>query len=61
MKYVNLQIQDAQQIPNRINPLMHTIIKISKNIDKERILKATYYIKGTSITISTNLSSETLE
>lgn len=47
MKYVNLQIQDAQQIPNRINPLMHTIIKISKNIDKERILKATYYIKGT--------------
>ena len=39
------QVQEAQTVPNRINPkrnmLRHTVIKLTKIIDKEKLLKAT--------------------
>lgn len=42
---IDLQIHEAQEIPNRFNldraTLRHTIIKVPKVKDKERILKAT--------------------
>ena len=38
------QIQEAQQVPNKINPrrktLRHILIKLTKIKDKEKILKA---------------------
>ena len=39
-----VQVQEAQRVPNRINPKrttpIHTVIKMAKIEDKERILKA---------------------
>lgn len=61
-----IQIQKAQLIPGRINPIRPTarhIIELLK--DKERIFKAprkkliTY--KGSSMRISAEISTETLE
>lgn len=41
MKYMNLQVQEAQQTPSRINlkrpTIGNTIIKLSKTKDNERI------------------------
>ena len=64
------QIQEAQQIPYKINPRRntprHTLIKMTKIKDKEKILKAarekkqiTY--KGTSIRLWADFSAETLQ
>ena len=64
------QIQEAQQVPYKINPRRNTlrqiIIKLTKIKDKEKILKAarekkqvTY--KGTPIRLSADFSAETLQ
>lgn len=43
-KYINLHIIEAQQVPKQINQkksrAIHIIIKLLKNKDKEKILKA---------------------
>ena len=64
------QIQEAQQVPYKINPRRNTLrcilIKLTKIKDKENILKAvrekkqiTY--KGTPIRLSADYSAETLQ
>ena len=64
------QIQEAQQVPYKINPRRniprHILIKLTKVKDKEKILKAarekkqvTY--KGTPIRLSADFSAETLQ
>ena len=64
------QIQEAQRIPYRIDPRKnmsrHILIKLTKNKNKERILKAarekqqvTY--KGNPIFLTADLSAETLQ
>ena len=64
------QIQEAQQVPYKINPrrntLRHILIKLTRIKDKEKILKAarekkqvTY--KGTPIRLSADFSAETLQ
>jgi len=64
------QIQEAQQVPYKINPrrntLRHILIKLTKIKDKEKILKAarekkqvTY--KGTPIRLLADFSAETLQ
>ena len=44
VKKINIQVQEAQRVPNKMNPkrptLRHIINKIVKIEDKERILKA---------------------
>ena len=44
LKEIDIQIQEAQRIPNKMNPKRttprHIIIKMPKVRDKERILKA---------------------
>ena len=44
------QVQEGQRVPLRINPrknmLRHTLIKLTKIKDKERIPKATSNIQG---------------
>ena len=44
MKEIDIQVQEAQRIPNKMDakrpPLRHIIIKMPKVKDKERILKA---------------------
>ena len=43
-KVIDLQVQEAQRVPNKLDPRKHTprhiIIKLLKIKDKERILKA---------------------
>ena len=43
VKETDIQIQEAQRFPTKINPrkstIRHIVIKIIKNSDKERILK----------------------
>ena len=69
-KEINIQVQEAQRIPNKLDPKRTTpryvIIKLPKVKDKERILKAvrekqraTY--KGVPIRLSADLSKETLQ
>ena len=64
------QVQEAQRVPYRINPRRnmpgHTLIKLTKNKYKERILKAvrekqqvTY--KGNPICLTADLSAEILQ
>ena len=64
------QVQEAPRVPYRINPRRnmpgHTLIKLTKNKYKERILKAvrekqqvTY--KGNPIYLTADLSGETLQ
>ena len=64
------QIQEAQQVPYKINPRRntprHILIKLTKIKDKEKILEAarkkkqiTY--KGTLIRLSADFSTETLQ
>uniref|UniRef100_A0A8D1CD24 L1 transposable element RRM domain-containing protein n=1 Tax=Sus scrofa TaxID=9823 RepID=A0A8D1CD24_PIG len=64
------QIQEAQQVPHKINPrrntLRHILIKLTKIKDKEKILKAarekkqvTY--KGTPIRLLADFSAATLQ
>ena len=63
------EIQEAQRVPNKLDPRKHTprhiIIKLSKIKDEERIIKAarekqrvTY--KGVPIRLSADFSKETL-
>ena len=68
-KETDIQVQEAQRAPNKINPKRptprHIIIKMSRIKDKERILKAarecqvTY--KGNPIRLSADFSAETLQ
>ena len=69
-KETDIQVQEAQRAPNKINPKRptprHIIIKMSKIKDKERILKAarerpqvTY--KGKPIRLSADFSANTLQ
>ena len=64
------QVQEAQQVPYRINPriktLRHIVIKMAKIKDKEKLLKAarekrqkTY--KGARIRLTADFSAETLQ
>ena len=66
----DIQVQDAQRVPNKMNPKRptprHIIITLVKVKDQERILKAvrekqlvTY--KGIPIRLSADFSTETLE
>ena len=45
VKETDIQVQEAQRVPNKMNPTRptprHIIIKMPKVKDKERILKAT--------------------
>ena len=60
VKKIDIQVQEAQRVPNKLDPKKttprHIIIKMPKVKDKERILKAarekrvTY--KGISMTVS---------
>ena len=69
-KEIVSQVQEAQRVPYRINKRRnmprHTLIKLTKTKNKERILKAarekqqvTY--KGNSICLTADLSAETLQ
>ena len=66
----DIQVQEAQRVPYRINPKRntprHIVVKMTKIKDKERILKAarekqqiTY--KGTPIMLSADFSAEILQ
>ena len=70
MKETDIQVQEAQRVPNKMNPKRltprHIIIRLLKVKDKERILKAarekqlvTY--KGIPIRLSVDFSTETLQ
>ena len=67
VKEIDIQVQEAQRVPNKVNPKRptsrHIIIKMPKVKDKERILKAarqkqrvTY--KGVPIGLSVYFSKE---
>ena len=69
-KEVDIQVQEAQRVPNKLDPKRttpkHIIIKMPKVKDKERILKAarerqrvTY--KGVPIKLSADFSKEILQ
>ena len=64
------QVQDAQRVAYRIYPRRnaprHILIKLAKTKHKERILKATMEkqqvtYKGNPISLTANLSAETLQ
>ena len=64
-KEIATQVQDAQRVPNRINP-RHILIKVAKIKHKEKILKAVREKQqiihmGISINITADLSIETLQ
>ena len=69
-KQITTQVQEAQRVPYRINPRRntprHIAIKLAKNKNKEKVLKAarekgqiTY--KGTPIRLTADFSAETLQ
>ena len=69
-KEIDIQVQEAQTIPDKLDPkratLRHVIVKMPKVKDKERILKAarqkeTVTYKGVPIRLSADLSKETLQ
>ena len=69
-KEIDLQVQEAQRVPNQLNPkrttTRHIIIKMPKVKDKERILKAAkeeqiVTNKGAPIQQSADFSKETLQ
>ena len=69
-KEIDLQVQEAQRVPNQLNPkrttTRHIIIKMPKVKDKERILKATtekqiVTYKGVPKGLSADFSKETLQ
>ena len=70
VKEIDIQVQEAQRVPNKMDPkrptARHIIIKMQKVKDKERILKAarekqlvTY--KGAPIRLSADFSKETFQ
>ena len=69
-KEIVSQVQEAQRIPNRINPKRntprHILIKLTKTKHKERILTATrekqqVTYKGKPICLTDDLSAETFQ
>ena len=69
-KETNIQIQETQRAPNKLNSKRptprHIIIKMAKVKDKERILKAArekqrINYKGTPIRLSVDFSTEMLQ
>ena len=69
-KELDIQNQEAQRVPNKVNPKRatprHIIIKMPKVKDKERILKTTrekqrVTYKGVPIRLSADFSKETLK
>ena len=69
-KEIDMQVQEAQRAPKRLDPRentpRHIIFKLPKIIDKERILKAarekeTVTYEGVPIRLSADFSKETLE
>ena len=70
VKEIVNQVQEAQRVPGRINPrrntARHTVIKLNKQKDTGKILKATrekqqITYKGTPIRLSADFSTETLQ
>ena len=70
LKEINIQVQEAQRVPNKLDPKKttprHIVFKVPEVKDKERILKAarekqfiTY--RGTPIRLSVDFSRETLQ
>ena len=69
-KELDMEVQDAQRVPKKLDPRRntprHIIIKLPKIKDKERILKAarekeTVTYKGIPIRLSADFSKETLQ
>ena len=69
-KGIDMQVQEAQRVPKKLDPRKHTprpiIIKLPKIKDKERILKATreketVTYKGVPIRLLADFSKETLQ
>ena len=69
LKDTEFKIQEAQRAPTKLNPNRttpgHSIIKMAKGKDKERILKAAREVqsinyKGTPRRLSADFSTETL-
>ena len=69
-KEIDMQVQDAQRVPKKLDPRKHTsrhiIITLPKMKEKERILKAarekeTITCKGVPIRLSADFSKETLQ
>ena len=69
-KETDVQVQEAQRVPNKMNPNIptprHIIIKMENVKDKERILKAArekqrVNYKGTPLRLSADFSKETLQ
>ena len=70
MKEIDIQVQEAQTVPNKLDPKRntprHIIIKMPKVKDKERILEAAWEkqkvtYKGVPIRLSADVSKETLQ
>ena len=70
MKEIDIQVQESQRVPNKMNPKRptprHIIIKMPKVKDKEQLLKAArekqlVTNKGTSIRLSADFSTETVD
>ena len=70
MKEIDIQVQEAQRLPNMLDPKWttprHIIIKIPKVKDRVRILKAArekwrFIYKGVPIRLSADFSKETLQ
>ena len=70
MKEINMQVQEAQRVPNKMDTKRttprHIIIKMPKFKDKERILKAArekqlVAYKGVPMRQSDDFSKETLQ
>ena len=69
-KETDIQVQEAQRVPNKMNPnrpaLKYIITKIGRSKDKERILTATrenqrVNHKGIHIRLSADFSTEALQ
>ena len=68
-KEIATQVQEAQNVPGRINPRntpRHIVIKLTKIKDKEIVLQATrekqqITCKGTPIRLPADFSAETLQ
>ena len=69
VKDIDIQVQEAQKVPNKLVPKRTTprhLIKMPKVKDKEKILKAarekqTVNFKGVPIRLSADFSKETLQ
>ena len=69
-KEIGIQVQEAQIVPNKLDPKgttpRHIVIEMPKAKDKEKILKAargkeTVTYKGFPIRLSADFSKETLQ